>query len=80
MGSSSKWPNGGIEPKLTYIVQIETTQYTTPMTGYFNSITSLKNDLRTLGVREGDGLFVHASMHAIGSTIGGAREIGRAHV
>jgi len=36
----------------------------------FNSMASLKNDLRTLGVRAGDGLFVHASMHAMGPTTG----------
>ncbi len=37
------------------------------------SATTLKEDLRILGVSPGDGLFVHASMNAIGSTIGGPR-------
>ena len=37
--------------------------------------TNLLNDLSSLGVQVGDGLFVHASMSAIGSTVGGARTI-----
>nr|WP_180287348.1 AAC(3) family N-acetyltransferase [Puniceibacterium antarcticum] len=36
---------------------------------------SLLDDLISLGVREGDGLFVHGSMSAIGSTTGGPRAI-----
>ena len=36
---------------------------------------SLQNDLTDLGVSGGDGLFVHASMHAIGPTVGGARAV-----
>ncbi|PCI63795.1 MAG: AAC(3) family N-acetyltransferase [Kordiimonadales bacterium] len=45
------------------------------MLGHFNSIASLKDSLRALGVHEGDGLFVHASMSAIGPTVGSARAV-----
>ncbi len=45
------------------------------MTDKISSKTSLIADLRALGVHEGDGLFVHASMRAIGPTIGGARAV-----
>ncbi len=37
--------------------------------------TNLFNDLSSLGIQVGDGLFVHASMSAIGATVGGARTI-----
>lgn len=40
-----------------------------------NTRTSLLKDLTELGVKKGDGLFVHASMKAVGFTIGGARTI-----
>lgn len=63
------------EPKVTHIAVIQTSQYADLMTGHINSVSSLQNNLHTLGVREGDGLFVHASMHAIGPTIGGARAV-----
>lgn len=36
---------------------------------------SLLDGLTALGVRSGDGLFVHASMGKIGATVGGARTI-----
>lgn len=36
---------------------------------------SLLRDLQALGVSDGDGLFVHASMRSIGQTAGGARSI-----
>jgi len=39
------------------------------------SLTSLQDNLRALGVLPGDGIFVHASMHAIGPTIGGPRAV-----
>ncbi len=39
------------------------------------SLSTLQSDLHRLGVREGDGLFVHASMKAVGPTIGGARTV-----
>jgi len=45
------------------------------MTDKISSKASLLADLRALGVNEGDGLFVHASMRAIGATIGGARAV-----
>lgn len=40
-----------------------------------NTKTSLINDLRKLGVSEGDGLFVHSSMRAIGETDGGVNSV-----
>lgn len=36
---------------------------------------SLVSDIHSLGVRSGDGLFVHASMSAVGPTVGGARTV-----
>ncbi len=45
------------------------------MVPVFHTPTSLFSDLVSLGVRAGDGLFVHGSMSAIGATIGGARSI-----
>ena len=45
------------------------------MTLSFQTRTSLLTNLRTLGVREGDGLFVHASMKAIGYVVGGPRTL-----
>lgn len=41
----------------------------------FHTLTSLVADLVSLGVRDGDGLFVHASMKAIGPVIGGPRTV-----
>lgn len=45
------------------------------MTAKFHTIESLLDDLVSLGVCSGDGLFVHASMKAIGSVIGGPRTV-----
>ncbi|MEM7269134.1 MAG: AAC(3) family N-acetyltransferase [Pseudomonadota bacterium] len=39
------------------------------------TLQSLTADLRALGVEEGDGLFVHSSMKAIGETVGGPRMV-----
>ncbi|SLN32273.1 SPBc2 prophage-derived aminoglycoside N(3')-acetyltransferase-like protein YokD [Roseivivax jejudonensis] len=39
------------------------------------TVDSLARDLRVLGLRTGDGVFVHASMRAIGPVIGGARSV-----
>lgn len=36
---------------------------------------SLLENLDALGVRPGDGLFVHASMRAVGPTVGGVRTV-----
>jgi len=45
------------------------------MSNYFHTLSSLCEDLVALGVCQGDGLFVHASMKAIGSVIGGPRTV-----
>ena len=45
------------------------------MVALFHTQTSLLDDLISLGVHEGDGLFVHGSMNAVGTTVGGARTI-----
>lgn len=41
----------------------------------FSTITSIRRDLSTLGMTKGDAVFVHASMRAIGTTVGGPRVI-----
>ncbi|MEM8789764.1 MAG: AAC(3) family N-acetyltransferase [Pseudomonadota bacterium] len=40
-----------------------------------HTIIGLSDDLAVLGVRPGDGLFVHASMRAIGGVVGGPRMV-----
>jgi aminoglycoside 3-N-acetyltransferase len=45
------------------------------MVAVFHTQTSLLDDLFSLGVHAGDGLFVHGSMSAVGATVGGARTI-----
>lgn len=45
------------------------------MTTRLNTKQSLLTDLQAMNIREGDGVFVHASMGAIGSTVGGARAV-----
>ena len=40
-----------------------------------NTAISLRQDLSGLGLCEGDGVFVHASLKAIGPTVGGARTV-----
>lgn len=45
------------------------------MSTKFHTLESLFNDLVSLDVRSGDGLFVHASMKAIGPVIGGPRTV-----
>jgi len=40
-----------------------------------NTLQSLQHDLAKLNITEGDGLFVHSSMKAIGKTIGGPRTV-----
>ncbi|MFD0860164.1 aminoglycoside N(3)-acetyltransferase [Roseovarius aquimarinus] len=45
------------------------------MTSPFHTRSCLCRDLKSLGVRRGDGLFVHGSMRAIGSVIGGPRVV-----
>lgn len=45
------------------------------MTHQILTAASLLRDLRALGVAPGDGLFVHASMRAVGSVIGGPRSV-----
>lgn len=45
------------------------------MTHQIITATSLLHDLRNLGIAPGDGVFVHASMRAIGPAIGGARVV-----
>lgn len=45
------------------------------MDSVIHTQTSFVDDLISLGIRSGDGLFVHASMSAIGATVGGARTI-----
>ncbi|MEL6337264.1 MAG: AAC(3) family N-acetyltransferase [Pseudomonadota bacterium] len=39
------------------------------------TVASLTRDLGELGIEAGDGVFVHASMRAIGPTVGGARAV-----
>ena len=41
----------------------------------FYTQKSLLNDLRSLGICDGDGVFLHASMKAVGSVIGGPRTV-----
>ena len=41
----------------------------------FYTKKSLLNDLASLGICDGDGVFIHASMKAIGSVIGGPRTV-----
>lgn len=43
------------------------------MTDQMVSSKSLARDMKTLGVSNGDGIFVHASMRSIGQVVGGAR-------
>lgn len=45
------------------------------MTSKFHTLRSLVQELISLGVEQGDGLFVHASMSAIGHVIGGPRTV-----
>lgn len=45
------------------------------MTLAYVTQTSLCNDLRALGIELGDGVFVHASMRAIGQVVGGPRGV-----
>ncbi|MEM8811460.1 MAG: AAC(3) family N-acetyltransferase [Pseudomonadota bacterium] len=45
------------------------------MTSKTHTQASLRYDLTALGIREGDGLFVHASMKAVGFVVGGPRTI-----
>lgn len=45
------------------------------MTNKLASVATLKNDIEDLGISAGDGLFVHASMRAVGPIIGGARSV-----
>ncbi|MGI9504752.1 MAG: aminoglycoside N(3)-acetyltransferase [Geminicoccaceae bacterium] len=45
------------------------------MTASFSTRRSIERDLKALGLGEGDGVFVHASMSAIGVVIGGPRTI-----
>lgn len=45
------------------------------MVAVFHTQTSLRDDLISLGIHAGDGLFVHGSMSAVGATVGGARTI-----
>lgn len=45
------------------------------MTVSFSTKESLLNDLNSLGLAEGDGVFVHASMRAVGSVVGGPRTV-----
>ena len=41
----------------------------------FHTRSTLLENLHSLGVRQGDGLFVHASMKAIGYVVGGTRTV-----
>ncbi len=45
------------------------------MNSIFYTQSSLSNDLISLGIREGDGLFIHGSMRAIRSVVGGPRTV-----
>lgn len=45
------------------------------MVAVLHTQTSLFDDLISLGVHTGNGLFVHGSMSAVGGTVGGARTI-----
>ena len=66
--------NGRSEPKFTIFASAETV-VVTGMVSLFHTQSSLLNDLVSLGVRKGDGLFVHGSMRAIGFAVGGPRTI-----
>jgi aminoglycoside 3-N-acetyltransferase len=65
---------GRVEPILTDVAYAEMVVIRR-MVPVFHTQASLLNDLVSLGVRAGDGLFVHGSMSAIGATVGGARTI-----
>ncbi|WP_147112318.1 aminoglycoside N(3)-acetyltransferase [Tateyamaria sp. syn59] len=45
------------------------------MVAKFHTLKSLVTDLTDLGIQEGDGLFVHASMKSVGSVVGGPRTV-----
>lgn len=45
------------------------------MVAVFHTQTNLLDDLISLGVGAGDGLFVPGSMSAVGNTVGGARTV-----
>ncbi len=45
------------------------------MTVSFSTRKSLVDDLKSLGLSEGDGVFVHASMRSVGTIVGGPRTI-----
>ena len=62
------------EPTLTVVASAEMVIFRR-MASVFHTQTSLLDDLTSLGVYEGDGLFVHGSMSAVGATVGGARTI-----
>ena len=43
------------------------------MAVFFSTRQSIERDLESLGIRDGDGVFVHASLGAVGTVIGGPR-------
>lgn len=45
------------------------------MSTKLNTKQSLLDELKAVGIEDGDGLFIHASMGAIGTTVGGARAV-----
>lgn len=45
------------------------------MTTHYYTEATLTSDLTKIGIREGDGVFVHASLGAIGNVVGGARAV-----
>ncbi|MBT9387052.1 AAC(3) family N-acetyltransferase [Pseudooceanicola sp. CBS1P-1] len=67
-------PQVHIEPTLTNVASAEIV-IVRRMVAAIHTQTSLFNDLISLGVYAGDGLFVHGSMSAVGATVGGARTI-----
>jgi len=54
-------------------------RHTTPQAARaFSTRDTLLDDLRRLGLRDGDGVFVHASMKSLGPVVGGPRTVVRA--